>query len=77
MAAKDDVSEKNNPRPLKTTNDFSKLLYRIDVSKDLMRAMILKSNDVAREKTIKQKLDDGLSLTQIQESEEIPDDAES
>ena len=32
--------ELNNPRPLRSPNDFSKLLYRIEVSKDLIKSMI-------------------------------------
>jgi len=47
----------NNPRPLKTPNDFSKLLYRVEVSKDLLRGMVLKSHDVAHEKSIKYKIE--------------------
>ena len=48
--AKGEVSEKNNPRPLRTPNDFSKLLYRIDVSKELLKAMVLKSYQFSKEK---------------------------
>jgi hypothetical protein len=42
-----------NPRPLMTSNDYSKLLYRIDVSKDLLKTMFNKSNHAAVEQKIK------------------------
>ena len=58
----------NNPRPLKTPSDFSKLLYRVEVSKDLIKGMVLKSYDTSREKAIKQKLEDGMTPYQIIEN---------
>jgi hypothetical protein len=47
--------ELNNPRPLKTPNDFSKLLYRIEVSKDLMKGMLLRAHDHMKEKAKRQE----------------------
>ena len=49
-----------NPRPLKTPNDYSKLLYRQEVSKDLLKAIFLKSLCAAQEQKIKSQADQGL-----------------
>ena len=58
----EDSASNANPRPLKILGDFQKLLYRVDVSKDLMQSMILRGYELEREKVVREKKEQGVDV---------------